>query len=1030
MLCIELLGAFHLTDAQVGDIAVGSERSQALLAYLLLHRHGPQSRQSIALDLWPDLPEAQAKTSLRRELYRLKQQLPQADQYLSIQTKTLQWLPNSPFQLDVAEFEAGLAQAASAQPVDVLSVRSHLEQAIHLYRGELLPQCYDDWIVPLRERYHQQAMLALDRLIQQQLQRHDYTAALPLALRLLQLDPLHELGYQALMRSHQGLGDRAAALKVYHQCLTTLRDELGIDPSPTTQQLYQQALTAEPSPEISTAPPPLSPPPSPSPLRPNPPAPNAPLVGRTAERQTLQTWLSAENNALLLIGEPGIGKTRLLEELTHMVQTTAGTVLQGRGFEAELLRPYGAWVDALRSLPSDQQQSLPPELGALLPELGIPSEPLADRGRLFDEVIALLHQLAIAQPPLVIALDDIQWLDDASVSLLHYALRLLRPTPVRFAFSARRQELQQNPAVATLIQTLRRDQQLCVLDIGPLDHSAILALIRTVDGSMNGDRIYHDSGGNPLFALEAVRALHHQGRIDSSTLQALIADRLKHLADSAQTLLPWAAAIGRQFAPDLLAQVADCPLADLLTGLEQLEAANILRPSAAAKNRYDFAHDVVRQVVYASISAPRQCLMHRQIAQHLAPLAATTPELIGEVARHASLGQHHELAAQASLEAAQRGLQLFAYEEVAELAQQGLSHCAHLEPKTKFALELPLLKVQVLAGVGAEAVPAIAQAIQTALQAAQDLGLPEAEATGLEALLVLNYHHNRLSDLHHHSLRAAERGHTVHPSHSARVLAISGACLTTMERDMNRAEALLLEARALAQRGQAILPDIPCGLGIVARFRGDLVTARRQFAAVYALLETTLANDPPIYLNVAMALSHWAMAELEAHHWEAAIARCRDLQPLAQKLGQGSEVAFGQALEALACYAIAPPPAESHTALTTAIQTLHDLDAPRKLAYIYSGAAEIDLSRRHSESALAHATAAYTAAQVVAHPSDVVIAGSLLVRAQIATAQLNKAQPAWPLLQTFAHRQELSHRATQTLAAAAQALKTSVSPTR
>ncbi len=1021
MLCIELLGTFHLTDAQVGEIAVGSERSQALLAYLLLHRHSPQPRQQIAAALWPDLPEAEAKTSLRRELYRLKQLLPQADRYLCIQTKTLHWLPNSSVQLDVAEFEDGLAQLTDSQTVDEPSLRSHLEPAIRLYRGELLPTCYDDWIEPLRERFHQQAMLALDRLIQQRVQQQNYAIALPLALRLLQLDPLHEMGYQALMRSHQGLGDRAAALKVYHQCLTTLRDELGIDPSPTTQQLYQQALTAEPSSALPTDPHPLSPPPAPAPI--------SPLVGRTAERRTLQTWLSAKNAALLLIGEPGIGKTRLLEELTQMVLTTGGRVLQGRGFEAELLRPYGAWIDALRSLSLAQRQALPPELGTQLPELGPPAEPLADRGRLFAGVIALLNQLASAQTPLVIAFDDIQWLDDASVSLLHYALRLLRSTPVLFAFSARRQELQQNPAVATLIQTLRRDQRLDALDVGPLDHSAILALIRTVDGSMNGDRIYRDSGGNPLFALEAVRALHQQGQVNSSTLQSLIADRLKNLADSAQTLLPWAATLGRQFAPDLLAQVADCPLADLLTALEQLEAANIIRPSlaglsGAGLNGYDFAHDVVRQVVYASISPPRQSLMHRQIAQHLTLIAATTPDLIGEVARHAALGQHHELTAQASLQAAQRGLQMFAYEEVAELAQQGLSHCAYLEPKVRLGLELPLLKVRVLAGVSAEAVPVIAQSIQTALQAAQNLGLQEAEAIGLEILLLLNYHHNRLSDLHHHSLQAAERGHTVHPSHSARVLAISGACLTTMERDMNRAEALLLEAQALAQRMQAILPDIPCGLGIVARFRGDLATARRQFAAVYSLLDTTPADHSPIYLNVCMALSHWAMAELEAHHWEAAIARCRDLQPLAQKISRGSEVAFGQALQALARYALG----DDGAALTLAIKELHDLDAPRKLAYIYSGAAEIDLSRHRAEAALAHATAATAAARVVAHPSDVVIAWSLLVRAQIATSQLQKAQQAWPALQTFVHRQELSHRAAQTLCATAQVLKTTISP--
>ncbi|MGP1387255.1 MAG: BTAD domain-containing putative transcriptional regulator [Thainema sp.] len=627
MLQINVLGCLHLRDDQAEQetLPVGSERSQALLAYLLLHRTSPQPRQQIAGHLWPNLPEAEAKKSLRRELYRLRQLLPIADDCLQIETKTLQWTPVCPYWLDVEEFELSLQRAeAAVQSGDLQLQQNYLTQATTLYRGDLLPACYDDWTEPLREQFHQQVILAFDQLIHLLLQQQDHVTAQPLALHLLQMEPLHEGSYCALMQSYQACGNRAAALQIYHQCMTLLREELGIDPSPTTQQLYQQVLNADNHTieaegrvsESIIATPSVSTPATISlPTSLQRPKPQRPLVGRTVEKQVLQSWLTQREEAekvLLLVGEPGIGKTRLLEELMVMVPDQMGAVIVGRGFEAEMLRPYGVWIDALRNLKLEPGSSLPPELGLLLPELGTAVEPLSDRGRLFDAVITLLDQLAERYASLVVTFDDIQWLDEASVSLLHYGIRRLRSAPVRFACSARRQELEQNPAVSSLVQTLQRDQRLQRLDISSLDKAAILALIQTMGASINGDRIYSDSGGNPLFALEAVRAFHQQGQVDLSTLQALIANRLKGLEPNAQSLLPWAAALGRQFEPMRLAQVTDSALMPLLTALEHLEVAGIILPSPIAPNDhegsdgqgYDFAHDVLRQVVYESVSAP------------------------------------------------------------------------------------------------------------------------------------------------------------------------------------------------------------------------------------------------------------------------------------------------------------------------------------------------------------------------------------------------------------------------------------------
>jgi tetratricopeptide (TPR) repeat protein len=505
--------------------------------------------------------------------------------------------------------------------------------------------------------------------------------------------------------------------------------------------------------------------------------------------------------------------------------------------------------------------------------------------------------------------------------------------------------------------------------------------------------------------------------VNLSNLQALIAERLKTLEDQAQLLLPWAAALGRQFEPMLLAQIADCPLHLLLTALEQLEIAGIIRPrltkDAQRSDRYEFAHDVLRQVVYETTSAPRQRLMHRQIAQHLDQLAQQNPDLISAVAHHAGLGGHYELAATASLQAAQQWLQVFAFAEAVELTQQGLNHCRHLDRHNSLPLQMQLLKTQVLAGVSAEAVPIIEEALQDGIRDAQAADLQDAETDGIEALLMLNYNHDRLANLHTYSLDAVDRGQRVHPSNSARILALSGSCLTTLERDIDRAEAVLLEAQSLAERVDASIPDIPYGLGCVCRFRGDLHTARQFLTNAYQIASTIPAQSTSLIMLT--------MVNLEVGAVEAAIAHCQDLITLTKEMGEGSEAPFARALHALAHYILNPE--NALPALESAIQELHIIDAPRKLAYVLSGVAEIDLTRGRTEQALAYAAAACQSAHVVDHPSDVVLACSLWIQALIATQQLDTARQELHQLYQDVSLQELSARSAKAIATVTQTLQ-------
>lgn len=138
-----------------------SGRSQTLLAYLMLHRHAPQPRQRLAFHLWSESTDTQARTNLRKELSNLRRVLPDLDQLLEVDGRSLHWQPSVAFALDVAQFEQAIQVAQSTPDL----ARANLEQALRLYQGDLLPDSEDEWILPERERLQQMHFHALEQLI-------------------------------------------------------------------------------------------------------------------------------------------------------------------------------------------------------------------------------------------------------------------------------------------------------------------------------------------------------------------------------------------------------------------------------------------------------------------------------------------------------------------------------------------------------------------------------------------------------------------------------------------------------------------------------------------------------------------------------------------------------------------------------------------------------------------------------------------------------------------------------------------------
>ena len=243
---INLLGTFLIASDRIPLTNIDVPRLQSLLAYLVLHQGVPQSRTRLASLLWPESTEEQAHTNLRNLLYKLRQALPDTNQYLVADRHMLMWQNDDSWTLDVLEFEQAVYRAEQAElEEDHATLRRALEKAMELYRGDLLPGCYDEWILPERERLSQLFLEVLERLLCLREQEGDYQGAIRIAQRLLRKDPLQEASYRHLMRLYAASGNRAAAVRIYQNCVAVLERELAVEPGPATRQVYEQLIHSE-----------------------------------------------------------------------------------------------------------------------------------------------------------------------------------------------------------------------------------------------------------------------------------------------------------------------------------------------------------------------------------------------------------------------------------------------------------------------------------------------------------------------------------------------------------------------------------------------------------------------------------------------------------------------------------------------------------------------------------------------------------------------------------------------------------------
>ena len=554
VLSIRLFGAL---DLRYGDrllSPLASARAETLLAYLVLHRDAPQSRQHLAFVLWPDSSEPQARTNLRHLLHDLRRALPDADRFLDVSARTLRWCTDAPYWLDVAVFEDALARAQD-DTVDGGLVA--LREAVATYTGDLLDDCYDDWLVARREQLRLRYLDALERLAMLLGERGDHAQASELAERLVRNDPLNEQAYRLLMRLHAESGQLARALQTYHLCSAMLERELGVEPSPATRAAYEALLPDErghaaPVEALQVQAVPTG---------------GATLVGRASEWTRLTTlWRETRcgrAQVVLLSGEPGVGKTRLAEELRSWCARTGAVTAEARSYASEGAMAYGPLVTWLRSpaitarlgrldrthliaLTPLLPDLIPSPSSAILPETGSAAE---QRRRLFEAATRAIH--AAGEPLLLIA-DDLQWCDPETLQFLHYLVRIEPRFPLLVVATARREEIDPHHPVNALVAGLHALERFTEIEVGRLTQDETVMLAEQLADhqfeEVAAERLFRETEGNPLFVVEALRAgWSSQGDREqiSPKVQAVIEDRLAQLSEPARELVGLAATIGR-----------------------------------------------------------------------------------------------------------------------------------------------------------------------------------------------------------------------------------------------------------------------------------------------------------------------------------------------------------------------------------------------------------------------------------------------------------------------------------------------------
>lgn len=685
---------------------IASRTGRSLLAYLVAHRNTAPARDLLAGMFWPDMTETLARRRLSHALWQIQSVLGEAeglDTYVIASPTTIRFNTEARVWVDVDEFDSIAAMIKAPGPADLDRRPETLERLIHavrLYTGDFLAGYYDNWIMVEQERLSQSLSSVLNHIVRLSKSWGDFDQALLYARRLALLDPLHEEAHREVMRLCYLVGRPNDALAQYDRCASILASEMGAEPAADTTALRDEIAHGRHAPIV-----PLSDG-SRSRLFE---ADGAPLVGRARQRQDIiagmEDALAGSGGIVLVEGDGGSGKTRLLTESAEDANWRGLSVLWGGSATAGVTRPFEglrqALEDGLTELRVHQLRErmesvwlsvLAPLLPALqrwAPDIE-PLPKLRDGSEERDRMREAFHRTFVALAgltPTMLVLDDLHRLDDDTLWALETLAVDVVDTPLLICLAYRRTPLENRSEEWQVIRRLDQSGRRIRVVLEPLSVTEVGELVRRiVPESSTGalvTRLHQHTGGNPLYILETLRAMHERQVVDalrppteiestdgdlpvSDTVFDLISRRLEALPPEPRHAV-WALSVaGSAMDIDGLAEVCKVARPAVLDAIDYLIQAGMV---GTRRGRYALTHDQLARVAYESIDPAERPELHARLAGYLEGIGDDDPATLGH---HFRLGGVPSRATRYLAEAGAQAARLSAFANARDRYQEAI----------------------------------------------------------------------------------------------------------------------------------------------------------------------------------------------------------------------------------------------------------------------------------------------------------------------------------------------------------------------
>jgi DNA-binding SARP family transcriptional activator len=706
-----ILGPLEVLDEGRAITPAGSKQ-RALLALLLLHANETLSTDRLIDELWGERPPAGAAKAVQVTISRLRKTLAGGEggdpDGVVVTRQHGYELRLNPDRLDANRFERlvveGRSQLAGGRPEPALSA---LEEALSLWRGQPLAElAYEPFAQREIARLDDLQVAALEQLIEAKLALGGHAEVVGQLEALIAEHPYRERLRGQLMLALYRCDRQADALQAYQDARTTLVEQLGIEPGERLRELERAILEQDPA---------LHQIEEPAAGEPAVETPRRAIVGRDAELAELVAGLedarAGRGRLFLLAGEPGIGKSRLAEELIAHARARDALVLVGRCWEAGGAPAYWPWVQSLRAYMRESDSAalrsqlgagaadlaqIVPELRERFPALPQPAalESEGARFRLFDATAEFLRN-ASASRPIVLVLDDLHAADAPSLLLLRFVARQLRSSRMLLLGAYRDVDPIPGHPLTEMLAEVAREPVTRRLSLGGLSEGEVAEYVELTASAIASAELAaalsEETEGNPLFVGEIVRLLSVEGVPSESTAELrlslpesvrdVIARRLSHLSDECDRVLVLASVLGREFALAALGRLGGVSEDELLDTLDEAMTARVVSDIPGTPDCLRFAHGLIRNTLYEGLTSARRVRLHRLAVEALEALYGEDPgPYLAELAHHCMAGHDFHKGLPYAWGAGDRAVALLAYEEAARLYEIALDALERTQP--------------------------------------------------------------------------------------------------------------------------------------------------------------------------------------------------------------------------------------------------------------------------------------------------------------------------------------------------------------